>query len=567
MGEPAGEFHFSPRPNRAAEIKWHAWSESAFEEAKQSGRPILLSISAVWCHWCHVMDETSYSHPSIIDIINREYVPIRVDNDVRPDINQRYNMGGWPSTAFLTSSGDILTGATYLPPDQMADALTRVASYYRTNQTDIASRVLEARKRAGSSVARSAGDLDDTIVTSILEAVSSAYDREYGGFGNAPKFPQTDANVLLLEQAAIRSQPELRTMAVHTLERMAGGGTYDHVEGGFFRYSTTQDWSVPHFEKMLEDHAGLVNAVAIAGMDTVLDSATGYLDRVLRDPKSGLYGGSQDADEHYYSLDADERSAQAEPYVDRRVYTSWNAALAIAYLDASIRRDRPALRRNAKDLLERLFRDAYRPGEGMAHAGGVGGQLADQVWALWAAVRAHQADLGDRWLPAALDLAAHLDQRYADPELGGYFDHAGGDSLGRLVERIKPLGENSVAAMALVELDILTGDPAEPYRARARRALESVAALPRQYGLMAAVFARALDRIRFAIKVTTSNHELARAALLAHPYAVIDPQGDKRAVVCVGTICLTPVSTPDAVVEAIQEASRTGAPGALGGRS
>src|SRR5260370_18014092 len=118
MGE--SEFHFSPRPNRAHEIKWRGWSEEAFAEAGKLDRPILLSISAVWCHWCHVMDETTYSNSGVIDLINREYVPIRVDNDVRPDINQRYNMGGGPTTAFLTSSGDILTGATYLPADRMA---------------------------------------------------------------------------------------------------------------------------------------------------------------------------------------------------------------------------------------------------------------------------------------------------------------------------------------------------------------------------------------------------------------------------------------------------------------
>jgi uncharacterized protein YyaL (SSP411 family) len=556
VSEAGGEFHFSPRPNRAAEINWQPWSAGAFEEAKQSGRPILLSISAVWCHWCHVMDETTYSHAGVIDLINREYVPIRVDNDVRPDINQRYNMGGWPSTAFLTSSGDILTGATYLPPDQMADALTRIAGYYRTNQPEIASRALEARKRAASGVSRSAGSLDDGIVDSVLEAVKNAYDPEYGGFGNAPKFPQTDAILLLLEQSQVRSDPSLRQMAVNTLERMAGGGTYDHVEGGFFRYSTTQDWSVPHFEKMLEDHAGLVSSLALAGLDSVLDSTTGYLDLVLRDPKTGLYAGSQDADEHYYSMDADERAQRPAPYVDRRVYTSWNAALAIAYLEADRRSGaRTALHERAGKLLERLFKEAYRRGDGMNHSEDVGGQLPDQVWSLWAAVRAHQAGLGDRWLPAAVDLAAHLEERFGDPNLGGYFDHAAGDDLGRLAEPIKPLVENSIAAMALTELNVVTGDPNTPYLDQARRALESVATLPRQYGLMAAVFARALDRTHHAIKVTTRNPELARAASLAHPYAVIDPNGDQRAVVCVGTICLAPVSTPQEVVEGLKQAS------------
>src|SRR5258708_24300538 len=214
------------------------------------------------------MDETTYSHPGIIDLINREYVPVRVDNDVRPDINQRYNMGGWPSTAFLTSSGDILTGATYLPPDQMADALSKVASYYRTNQTDTATRVLEARQRASSALARGAAPLDDAMVDSILESAIAAYDPEYGGFGNAPKFPQTDAILLLLEQSQLRSERKLHEMAVHTPAKMASGGTYDHVEGGFFRYSTTQDWIVPHFEKMLEDHSGLISALALAGKDS-----------------------------------------------------------------------------------------------------------------------------------------------------------------------------------------------------------------------------------------------------------------------------------------------------------
>ena len=553
MADAAGEFHFSPRPNRASEIAWRPWSAQAFDEARRAHKPILLSISAVWCHWCHVMDETTYSHPAVIDLINREYVPVRVDNDVRPDINQRYNMGGWPTTAFLTSGGDILTGGTYIPPDQMASALMRVADYYRANQAEISSRVLEARKRAASGVARSAGALDRGLVDEVLDAVKSAYDEEYGGFGSAPKFPQTDAILLLLEQSVLRSDPELRQMAVHTLQKMSGGGTYDHVEGGFFRYSTTQDWSVPHFEKMLEDHAGLLQALSLAGMADVLHQTAEYLDTVLRDPKTGLYAGSQDADEHYYAMDAAERRAATAPYVDRRVYTSWNAALALARLEAGL---------DAERQLDALFKRAYRTGAGMSHTEGIGGQLADQVWSMWAAVRAYQHGLGDRWLEAARDLAEHIEATYADPELGGYLDHSGGDDLGRLGERIKPLTENSIAAIALTELDTLLGEPDSPYRERARRALESVAALPRSYGLMAAVFARALDRLPHAVKVTTRSPELAAAARAAHPYAVIDPAGDERAVVCIGTICLAPVSTPGAVKEAIREAGEARAPGA-----
>jgi uncharacterized protein YyaL (SSP411 family) len=530
------EFHFSPRPNRANEVRWRPWSSDAFAEAKSEDKPILLAISAVWCHWCHVMDETTYSDHQVIDLVNREYVPVRVDNDVRPDVNQRYNMGGWPTTAFLTPEGDILTGATYLPANQMADALARIAAYYRGNKPEIVGRVLEGRKKAGAINAASAGSLDPGLVDRVLGNVENAYDETHGGFGGAPKFPHTDAIALLAEQSLLRGEPRLMEMARHTLAQMAGGGTYDHVEGGFFRYSTTQDWSVPHFEKMLEDHSGLVSALALTGQGEILDDAVRYLDTVLRDPASGLYAGSQDADEDYYARDSEGRAQLEPPYVDRRVYVAWNCALACAFLEADLRLGRPQLREHALELLESVFTRYSAPEGGLLHTDGVGGQLADQVWGMLAAVRAG-------WEERARALLRHLEERYGDPELGGYFDHAGEDQLGRLGDRLKPLAENSVAAIALHELG-----EAE----KAEGALQSIASLPRQYGLMAAVFARALDRVRRPpIKVTTTNRELARAALAAHPYASVELGGDQRAVVCVGTVCLAPVATPEAVVNAV----------------
>src|SRR5579872_7495850 len=121
---------FSPRPNRAAEIGWMEWGPEAFRLARETDRPILLGISAVWCHWCHVMDETTYSDQRVIDLIRERYVPVRVDNDVRPDINARYNMGGWPTTAFLTPDGSIIAGATYMPPAQMLRALGEVVTFF-----------------------------------------------------------------------------------------------------------------------------------------------------------------------------------------------------------------------------------------------------------------------------------------------------------------------------------------------------------------------------------------------------------------------------------------------------
>src|SRR3989337_3504589 len=157
MARSDTRFHFSPRPNRAHEVRWRQWGDEAFAEAKAQENPVLLAPSAVWCHWCHVMDETSYSDPGVISYVNEHYVPVRVDNDQRPDINARYNMGGWPTTAFLTPDGEVLAGATYVPPDQMLDLLPKVSVYYQSNKQEVAQKVGELRERRAATAAASPG--------------------------------------------------------------------------------------------------------------------------------------------------------------------------------------------------------------------------------------------------------------------------------------------------------------------------------------------------------------------------------------------------------------------------
>ncbi|MBV8424567.1 MAG: thioredoxin domain-containing protein, partial [Candidatus Eremiobacteraeota bacterium] len=261
---------FSPRPNRAAEIGWMDWGRDAFARAKETDRPILLGISAVWCHWCHVMDETTYSDQRVIDLIRDRYVPIRIDNDQHPDINARYNMGGWPTTAFLSPSGEILTGATYVAPDDFARVLEHVAAIWqdKKERADIERR-LHGREatRDGNTPSPNGTSIDPHAVTSIAATITAGYDQEYGGFGDAPKFPQADALRFLLllyrrDRAHDKADERLYEILARTALAMARGGMYDHVEGGFFRYSTTRDWSVPHFEKMAEDHAGLLRFYA-----------------------------------------------------------------------------------------------------------------------------------------------------------------------------------------------------------------------------------------------------------------------------------------------------------------
>ncbi|HUZ49206.1 MAG TPA: DUF255 domain-containing protein, partial [Candidatus Dormibacteraeota bacterium] len=322
------DFHFSPRANRASEIAWMPWGEEAFARAQREQKAVLLSISAVWCHWCHVMDETSYSDPEIIAAINRDFVPVRIDNDERPDINARYNMGGWPTTVFLAADGTTITGATYLAPPQMHRALAEIARFYREQREDIAARAAELRSRSGSYEASAVADLNQSMVAHVVDDIAAGYDAEYGGFGEAPKFPQPEMLELLLAQWRYTGEHRLYEMVARTLREMSRGGMYDHVEGGFFRYSTTRDWSVPHFEKMAEDHGGLLRVLAQlmlwAPTDDIritLKSALGYVRTVLLDPSTHLFAGSQDADEEYFSLPIDERRKRTAPFVDRRAYT------------------------------------------------------------------------------------------------------------------------------------------------------------------------------------------------------------------------------------------------------
>src|SRR3984957_7035643 len=351
------EFRFSPRPNRAGEIDWMGWNADAFARAAAEDRPILLSISAVWCHWCHVMDETTYSDPGVIETINRRFVPIRVDNDKRPAINARNNMGGWPTTAFLAPNGRTLTGATYLPPAQMRRALDEIARFYTEHKSEI--EALAAPQPQGLAGEGSSQELTGAPVAHLLDQLEAGYDQEYGGFGEEPKFTQAELLEVFLVEWPATGEARWYEMVARTMLAMSRGGMYDHVEGGFFRYSTTRDWSVPPFEKMAEDHSGLLRVLAelvlLARTEEVhatLVSAINYVRNVLLDPQTGFFGGSQDADEAYFALPLDERRRVAAPFVDRTSYTNWTCALAGALLHVGRALDDDALLAQAVATLD-----------------------------------------------------------------------------------------------------------------------------------------------------------------------------------------------------------------------
>jgi uncharacterized protein YyaL (SSP411 family) len=501
----SGRLHFSPRPNRAAEIAWRDFAAETFEEATREQKPVLLSLSAVWCHWCHVMDETSYSDPAVIATINERFIPVRVDADERPDVNSRYNLGGWPTTAFLTSDGFLLGGGTYVPPQAMRPMLEDVANAWSDQRDEIRRRIAE--RTAGVSIGHTpdGGELSETIVQTVLASIDDAFDDVHGGLGTDQKFPHVPSLALLLLQAQLARDERRMNMLMKTLRAMAAGGMYDHVEGGFFRYSTTRDWSVPHFEKMLEDHAGLLPVYAQAWrlthddvLLTALQTSLAYLQETLQDPQNGLFAGSQDADEHYYTLDRSQRRELAAPYVDRTVYVNWNAGMASA-LSACARAmgdgDLSLQAGRILDAIDAELRDARglcfhfrRPGEQPE----LSDLLTDQSAYLKALIDAHEVTGQPRFLARAAAHAQATAEVFGTPD-GPFVDRAGApDQPGMLQLIDRPLAENAQLADSFLRLAALTGE--EHWAARARAVLRAFSERYEQQKFFASSYAAAVAR-------------------------------------------------------------------------
>ena len=563
-------FRFSPRPNRAHEIKWRGWSESAFAEARERDVPVLLAISAVWCHWCHVMDETTYSAEAIIEVINDQFIPIRVDNDERPDVNRRYNMGGWPTTAFLTPDGEIVHGGTYVPPETMWQSLHAVSDIWRTQRADIQKRVAEAIAQESAARAPKSGDLSQQIVDMVSAQIRGQFDREHGGFGREPKFPQTQVLRLLVDEYRRHEAPDLATILRTTLDAMSSRGMYDHVEGGFFRYATLRDWTIPHYEKMLEDNAELLAVYADAhatfpdaGYDRVVRDVVRWMDAVLFQPETGLWSGSQDADEHYFTLDAAERAKHDAPFVDRTLYTSWNVLAAGAYLRAGeVLNDSAISMRGweAVSRVDRRMRDAS--GALCRYDAGDGPQLPDL---LGDAASFLSLLVGISDLERATALAQRMCEKLEDGDRGGFYDAPARAEPGRLARRERPIEENATAASALLRLGAKTGD--DRWRDIALRALRSFVGEYRGWGHFAASYANAVARaLREPVSVIVvgrlgdpSAEALWRAARSSNDPDVLaqhlDPAVAAEAIaargfpadrtaayVCVGTSCSAPLA-------------------------
>jgi uncharacterized protein YyaL (SSP411 family) len=306
-------------------IDWHEWGDAAFARAKSEDKPILLDIGAVWCHWCHVIDRESYENAEIAKIINEHFVAVKVDRDERPDVDSRYQsavsaisgQGGWPLTGFLLSDGKPFFGGTYFPPeDQMGRpgfrrVLLAVADSYRNKRAELeraANSLADAVSQAEIFTGARA-DFDLSVVDAQIKSITQLFDIKNGGFGRAPKFPHSSAVDLILERYQQTKEKHLLAMAETTLEKMARGGVYDQLAGGFHRYSVDERWLVPHFEKMSYDNSELLKNFVHGWQLTqnlflreTAEGIIGWVNEVLSDQENGGFYASQDAD---YSLDDD----------------------------------------------------------------------------------------------------------------------------------------------------------------------------------------------------------------------------------------------------------------------
>ncbi len=687
-------------------VQWKEWGEDAFAQAKAEDKPILLDIGAVWCHWCHVMDRESYEDSKTARIINEHFVPVKVDRDERPDVDTRYQaavsaisgQGGWPLTAFLTPEGKPYFGGTYFPPEDrhgrpsFRRVLLTMAEAFSTRRDEVndsAGSVIAAIEHNESFMGR-AGNPGPELVAKLVSSALKQFDARSGGFGSQPKFPHPGAIDLLLDTASrvsigagVALGEQAKNAAMVTLQKMARGGIYDHLAGGFHRYSVDERWVVPHFEKMAYDNSELLRNY-VHGFQTFVDQDFArvareiirWMDEWLSDRESGCFFASQDADfsldddGDYFTWTRDEAAAvlsggelavasayydigeigdmhhnpaknvlhirgtiegvaksnslsleearsrlttakakmyaarlkRPTPYIDKTIYVSWNAMCISAYLEAGRVLDLPEARAFALKSLNRVLREAWHDQSGVAHIVSYGetgipttpiaGTLDDYVFLGHAVLDAWEVTGEMRYYTIAETIMDATLQRFYDPVGCAFFDAElpgeGSQRLGVLTTRRKPLQDsptpagNPMAAALLLRLEALNGR--EDYTVRSLETLETFAGIVEHFGLYAASYGLALQRlVQRAVQICVVGDDadarrleavaLARYAVnksvirfrrdqldslppmlaetLPHLPDLQNPASSSFAVVCNGKGCLPPVRTVDELMEAM----------------
>jgi uncharacterized protein YyaL (SSP411 family) len=536
-------------------VDWFAWGEEAFSKARAEDKPVFLSIGYSACHWCHVMERESFENEEIAKVLNENFVSIKVDREERPDIDSIYMQavqlmtghGGWPMSVFLTPEGGPFYSGTYFPPDDrhgmpgFRRVLSHVADAYRSRRNDVLAASEEVRHVINSSLqTKGRVSVERSALDRAAASIAKNYDEDNGGFGSAPKFPPSMSLDFLMQVADRTNNREYADIVTVTLTKMARGGMYDQIGGGFHRYSTDAEWLVPHFEKMLYDNALLARLYTRAWQWTkdpffarIANEILGFVQRELTSPEGGFYS----------TLDADSEGHEGKFYVwsradvirvlgeeegrifcelfditDRGNWEGANILHVVGNVDQhadlvargkcklyGLRSERVWPARDEKILsswngwMLAAFADACvafdryddvvrknadfltkridANGRLIRHAS-IPGLLEDYSGAAWGLTLAYEAVHERRYLDAANQLLEQIRARFADDENGGFYDTPIDHE--KLITRPKDFFDNATPSGNSVACDVFLRHALlfgrEEYAEIATRALESLMA-------------------------------------------------------------------------------------------
>jgi uncharacterized protein YyaL (SSP411 family) len=574
----SADFRFSPHFNKACLIQWRSWNMATLEEAKRQDKPILLSLSAVWCHWCHVMDETTYSDEDVIRFINENFIPVRVDADMRPDIDNLYNQGGWPSTLVLKAAGDIIHGGTYIPPEEMIPWLKRSLAIYRELSGDVKK---GKRKKAPE---RSISPPEQSDIERAVSLLKSEFDKRYGGFGGPQKFPNPEAVNFLLSEYVRRGDAGAKAVIVKTLDEMARGEIHDAIDGGFFRYATRSNWSSPHYEKMLDLNAAIARNYAFAYQvfrkplyRKIAIETMDYITGTLLDARTGLFYGSQDADEQYYT--SGNRTGLRHPNIDTVFYAGPNAGMISALVAAYGATGRAQYLEYATRAADFMIRDLYSPEDGISRfyrngEKGLKGLLEDNTLFGQALMDLYEATGRQRYIAVSRNIGKLLVGKFFDSANGGFRPSLGTTlvepaTTGRLLEYNSAVS-NFHAAVLLQRLFRRNGDvslkragnaavtamgkscerfgPAAPVCGSAIRwELQDPFEITIVAGERPERFLSEVNKIFLpekVVRILSTRRDKAEIAGLGYPF-------EEALYLCFGKRCMAPVKRPKEVTEQI----------------
>ena len=567
-------------------ISWQEFDPATLLAAQDQDRPIVLLLTVPWCHHCSDLQQSTFADPRITTAIQAGFVAVQADAERRPDVNERYGTGAWPTIALLTPTGDLIANDNFLEPAELLHRLDRVRALWRTQRDELQRGLqdLWAHRREPS---QHGGKLRTQMVDDVADAICDRFDHRNGGWGTTSKFPHPEAIDFALVLWQKRGDERMREIVTLTLDRMLASPLHDTIDGGFFRFAKNADWTGPNHEKLLEVNARLLRAFLEAfqvfGDERYRNAADGivrWMLGLLRDDETRAFFGSQDADADYYGLDAHGRSRRARPAVDRTIHCHANAMTVSSLLKASVVLKRPELRDRALEALaflrDELFdgRDVYHYWDGSYH---LPGMLADQAYLIRAFVDASQLTGDSDLLLPAEAIAERAIARQKAPG-GGFYDLANDPrQSGPMRRRNRSILENSVMAEALVRLACLSRRP--EFHGEGIAALEAFANDYKEYGYYVAGFGRAVDLVFFEPVVLTivgdrasaASEALRNAALSTYVPSrmvqMLDPVHDPVLIgrsgykvaeqpvvyVQVGKSTREPVRTPDELLKALDQ--------------